>query len=148
MGMCLLNGLNNLSTMCLLMIVAIGLCFMIISVVLLFLEKAKCETVEDKDFSEKDRVPVVGLAEERIDELIAKFEIFSEDMESATQTIFNKISTKIDNLVVSSSPSPDQKQAGKIEAIISGISTKIDVVYEKLEQIESRIDSGLHKRNE
>lgn len=150
-----LDGLNHLNAMWLVIIIAMGLCFITISVVLLLLEKAKRATAED--FSEKDRELIVGLVEERIDELTAKFDLFREDMESATQTVFNKITTKIDDLKPAQNPPADQKQAGKIEALIpvisnltehmEGISKKIDAIQEKLEQVESRIDLEANKRN-
>ncbi len=150
-----LDGINNLNALWFVIIIAIGLCFITISVVLLLLEKAKRTTAED--FSEKDRELIVGLVEERIDELTAKFDLFREDMDSATQTVFNKITSKIDDLKVSQNPHADQKQVGKIDALIpvisnltehvEGISKKIDAVVEKLEQVESRIDLELHKSN-
>ena len=152
----ILNGLSALNALWLVIIIALGLCFITISVVLLLLEKAKLATAED--FSEKDRELIVGLVEERIDELTAKFDLFKEDMDSATQTVFNKITSKIDDLKASANTSAEQqKQAGKIDALvpvisnltehIEGISKKIDAVQEKLEQVESQIDLELHKHN-
>ena len=151
----ILNGLSNLNALWLVIIIALGLCFITISVVLLLLEKAKRATAED--FSVKDRELIVGLVEERIDELTAKFDLFKEDMDSATQTVFNKITSKIDDLKTPQNPSAEQKQAGKIDALIpvisnltehiEEISKKIEAVQEKLEQVESRIDLELHKHN-
>jgi len=151
----ILNGLSNLNALWLVIIIALGLCFITISVVLLLLERAKLATAED--FSEKDRKLIVGLVEERIDELTAKFDLFKEDMDSATQIVFNKITSKIDDLKTSPNPLTEQKQSGKIDALIpvisnlteliEGISKKVDAVQEKLEQVESRIDLELHKQN-
>ncbi|MEW6557474.1 MAG: hypothetical protein AB1349_08985 [Elusimicrobiota bacterium] len=154
--MIFLDILHNMNAVWLIIIIAVGLCLITVSVVLLLLEKAKRQTVED--FSEKDKTMIIGLVEERIDELTAKFDLFREDMDSATQTVFNKITTKIEELkVLQSQPRNQPAENGKIDALIpiisnltehtESISKKLDIIHEKLEQIEARIDLEMKKNN-
>ncbi|MDD5687174.1 MAG: hypothetical protein PHE88_04995 [Elusimicrobia bacterium] len=147
----ILNGLNNLNAIWLVIIIAIGLCFITISVVLLLLEKVKRQTAED--FSQQDKTMIIGLVEERIDELTAKMDMFREDVESSVQAVFNKISTKIDDLKTTQG----QNQPSKVDALVpvisnltehtEDISRKIDGIQKKMEQVEMKINLELQNKN-
>jgi len=108
-----LSTLNNLNSLWLVIIIALGLCFITISVVLILLERVKRHASED--FSKQDKTMIIGLVEERIDELIAKLDILKEDFENSTQNVFNKITTKIDEVNILK----DQNPQLKMESIVS-----------------------------
>ncbi|MBN1384638.1 MAG: hypothetical protein JW983_07160 [Elusimicrobia bacterium] len=132
----LLNIVNNLNTLWLVIIIALGLCFITVSVVLLLLERAKRETVED--FSQQDKKMIIGLVEERIDELTAKMDLFREDIENSTQTVFNKITSKVDELKTSH----DQTKSLSTDSLtpaISGLTERIDAISQKLEEIKKSL---------
>ena len=80
---------------------------------------------------------MVGIIEERIDELTAKMELSREDMELSTQAIFNKIASKVDELKLPSGAVSDQKQTGRVEALIPVISN----LAEHLEEISKKVDT-------
>ena len=145
-----LDILNNLNAIWLVIIIAIGMCFITISVVLILLEKAKRQTVED--FSQKDKTMIIGLVEERIDELTAKMDIFREDMETATQAVFSKITSKVDELKANPA---NQNQNSKIEVLIpvisdltehiESISKKTEDLQKMLERIQSKLTQEIEK---
>ncbi|OGS44731.1 MAG: hypothetical protein A2539_03855 [Elusimicrobia bacterium RIFOXYD2_FULL_34_15] len=142
--MSLLDTLNNLNSLWLLIIIALGLCFITISVVLILLERIKRQTVED--FSQQDKTMIIGLVEERIDELTAKMDIFREDIETSTQTLFNKITSKVDDLKAT----PGQNQQFKLDSLVpvisnlnehvEAVSKKVDILKEKIDKVESAIN--------
>lgn len=128
-----LNIVNNLNVIWLVIIIALGLCFITISVVLLLLEKAKRQTAED--FSQQDKKMIIGLVEERIDELTAKMDLFREDMETSTQTVFNKITATVDELKTLHA---ENKPSGtdNLTPAVSGLTERTDAISKKLEEMK------------
>lgn len=129
----LLNIINNLNVIWLVIIIALGLCFITVSVVLLLLEKAKRQTAED--FSQQDKKMIIGLVEERIDELTAKMDIFREDMETSVQTVFNKITSTVDEL---KTLQDKNKPSGtnNLTPAISALAERTDAISGKLEEMK------------
>jgi len=144
-----LSTLNNLNSLWLVIIIALGLCFITISVVLILLERVKRHASED--FSKQDKTMIIGLVEERIDELIAKLDILKEDFENSTQNVFNKITTKIDEVNILKDQNPQLKMESIVSVLsnlnenIGSVSKKIDVLKERIDKIESTVNYQLQQ---
>ncbi|HAM39365.1 MAG TPA: hypothetical protein DCP53_08255, partial [Elusimicrobia bacterium] len=104
-----------------------------------------------EDFSKQDKTMIIGLVEERIDELIAKLDILKEDFENSTQNVFNKITTKIDEVNILKDQNPQLKMESIVSVLsnlnenIGSVSKKIDVLKERIDKIESTVNYQLQQ---
>ncbi|MFH1541162.1 MAG: hypothetical protein ABID79_04850 [Elusimicrobiota bacterium] len=115
----ILDCLNDLNILWFVIIVVAGLCLVTIAVVILLLEKTEQKPIDGEGFSERDKKFIAEVIEKKIAELVTRFDLFKESMDSAIhiiQTVLGRITTKIDDLDKSADSSLNQSQTQETES--------------------------------